>query len=272
MSCEHVCESLLESLEEPGNIPAGLRAHLEGCPACQSELEQMQETWAALGRLEGEHSNDRMRGRFYAMLAAESIGQRAPGPAPAHSQDRLFSWWTRRPVLHAGLLTATMLAGVLLGTWFGLRWKGQGELEELRAEMRSMSQIVTMSLLHHQSASERLRAIGLCEATPLDDGLVQALLRVVKDDPSANVRLAALDLLASMPARPDVRDGLIESFPHQESPPVTAAMASLLLKLDGQVAVDAVRAAADDDRLPETVRQYLRRILAEKSKAMGTGT
>ena len=221
-----------------------------------------------------EPPGERMRARFHAMLAAESAGVLLPSPAPAtrRAPGWVLSWWPVRPVLQAGLLTGTLLGGVLLGTWIGSRHEGRDEIEELRAEMRSMTRAVAMSLLEHQSASERLRAVGLCEGAPPDEELIQALLRVVDNDPSANVRLAALDVLASIPARPDVRAGLIESLPRQASPPVTAAMASLLLELDGTAAVKAVGDVASDDRLPDSVRQYLLRILAEKGKATGAGT
>lgn len=275
MRCEQVRESLVEFLGEPGEaVPDGTREHLEGCADCRDELDRMQETWATLGLMEEEPSSERMRARFYAMLAGETAGDRQHRLATATIGEAggFFSWWTRRPALQVGLLMATLVAGVLVGTWIGSRQKRFDEIDELRAEMRSMTHMVTISLLGHQSASERLRAIGFCEATPPDDELVSALLGVVKDDPSANVRLAALDVLASMPARPDVIAGLIESFPHQTAPPVTAAMASLLLKVDGKDAVTAVRAAAADEKLPDTVRQYLLRLLADSNKAKGTGT
>jgi hypothetical protein len=291
MSCDAVRAELTGLLEEPGApLPADLQAHLESCPGCRQELAEMRETWAMLGRIEEEPSSDRMRARFHEMLAGELArleADRRPAPADAESArleaDRRPAapsapasanvvWWPRRPALQAALLAAAVVAGVLVGVSMGSRRSGGGEIEALRAEMRSMTHAVTLSLLQHQSASERLRGVGLCETTPPDDELVQALLRVVDDDPSANVRLAALEVLGSLPGRPDVRDGLIASFPRQASAPVRAAMASLLLELDGQKAVDAVRAASTDEELPGTVRQYLMKILAEKAKRTGMGT
>ncbi len=276
MSCESVREALLESLGDPIDaLPGGLRGHLEGCAACREELAEMQDTWAAHGRMEEEPSSAPMRARFQAMLAGEPAGVLATAPSPAtrrRGPGGPLPWWTLRPALQAGLLAATLIVGLLLGTQIGSRQGGQDGIEELRAEMRSMTRAVTLSLLQHQSASERLRAVGLFQTAPLDEELIQALLRVVDADPSANVRLAALDVLASLPARPDVRAGLIESLPRQASPPVTAAMAALLLELNGSGSIEAVRDAARDDRLPDSVRQYLLEILAESGKATGAGT
>ena len=212
-----------------------------------------------------------MRARFHAMLAAETAGVRSTAPAP--KKGTLISFFTLRPAFQVGALAAALLIGVFLGTMIGTRQGRQDGIAELRDEMRSMTHAVTLSLLQHQSASERLRGVGLSEGTKPDEELVAALLRVVNDDPSANVRLAALDVLGSLAGRSDVRAGLIASLPHQGSPPVTAAMASLLLEMDGSGAAEAVRHAATDDKLPDSVRQYLLKILAEKNgKATGSGT
>ena len=69
-----------------------------------------------------------------------------------------------------------------------------------------------------------------------------------------------------------MRAGLIESFPRQQSPSVTAAMAAMLLEVDGSGAVEAVRRAAVDDRQPDSVRRYLLKLLAEHDQAKGSGT
>jgi HEAT repeat protein len=273
--CEQARESLVEMLGEPEtSLPEDVLAHVNACAACGIEAAEMQETARALGRLGEESSSERMRARFYTMLARESARVRPDAPAQAtrRASGGLLSGWFLRPALQAGLLIAVLLAGVLLGMRVGPRPGSTQEIEALRAEMRSMSQAVTLSLLQHPSASERLRAIALCALTPPDDAIVDALLRVVADDPSANVRLAALDVLGSVPARPGLPAELIDSFRRQASPAVMAAMASLLLKMDGADAVEAVHSAASDDRLPESVRDYLQRLLAERGKAAGAGT
>ncbi len=276
MSCDLVREYLQELLEERDEaLPGDLRRHLEVCPSCRQELAMLRDTWRTLGRIEEESSSERMRARFHAMLAHEAAAARQPGPVrePTRESVGRFPWWGLRPAFQAGLLAATLLVGVLLGTWAGSRQTGRNEIEGLRAEMRSMTRAVTLSLLQHQSASERLRGIGLSEEAPADGEMVQVLLGVVNDDPSVNVRLAALEVLASMRGRRDVVEGLLASFPHQASAPVTAAMASTLLELDGAEAADAVRAAATDDRLPDTVRQYLTTILAKRGQTRtGAGT
>jgi hypothetical protein len=274
MSCEPMRESLVALLGDPGDpLQPDLQAHLEGCAACREELARMRQTWVALGSLGEASSSERMRGRFFAMLAAESAAADAPVPvaAPRRAAREPVAWWSLRPALPAGLVAAGLLAGVGLGAWIGSRQAGQAEIEQLRAEMRTMTHLATLSLLGHQSASERLRAIGLSETTPPDEELAQALLRVVNEDPSANVRLAALDALASMSSLPEVRAGLFASFPRQESPAVTAALASLLLEVDGSDAVAVVRAAAADERLPDSLRRYLRTLLAERGRKRGAG-
>ena len=63
-----------------------------------------EETWRALGRLAEAPSSERMRRRFYAMLATESAAVDAPVPAaaPRRAVREPISWWLLRPALPAG--------------------------------------------------------------------------------------------------------------------------------------------------------------------------
>ena len=71
-------------------------------------------------------------------------------------------------------------------------------MQALRSEMLAMNRMVTLSLLQHQSASQRLRAVSLSHRGTPDTEVVGALLDVINQDDSVNVRLAALDVLAGM--------------------------------------------------------------------------
>src|SRR5438128_11544340 len=69
-------------------------------------------------------------------------------------------------------------------------------LAQLREEMSSMKQLVTLSLLQQQSASDRLRGVEWsCRLAQPDEHVLSALLRALDSDPNVNVRLAAIDAL-----------------------------------------------------------------------------
>ena len=132
--------------------------------------------------------------------------------------------------------------------------------------MQSMTRTVALSLLEHQSASERLRAVSLTQNSRQDTGLTRALMEVVNSDPSVNVRLAALDVLSQMAQRPDVRSGLIHSFTTQESPTMTVAMADVLLAMNGAASRMDVQLPSENQSLPDPVRQYLREALIKEKE------
>ena len=59
-----------------------------------------------------------------------------------------------------------------------------------------MRQMVALSLMQEQSASERLRGVSWAMPRAVDDTeVLSALLTTVNQDPNVNVRLAAVDAL-----------------------------------------------------------------------------
>jgi hypothetical protein len=117
-----------------------------------------------------------------------------------------------------------LLLGVLLGTGLTARQASNEELAELRADVETMSRAVTVSLLQHQSASERLRAVSWSRMAGGDDQVLTALLDSARTDPNVNVRLAAVDALAGYADQGDVRTRLIDALEVEESPLVQLAV------------------------------------------------
>lgn len=137
------------------------------------------------------------------------------------------------------------------------------EIERLSAEVDSINRSASLSLLHHPSASERLRAVSWgsrsLATNEIDDRIVEALLDSVRNDPNVNVRLAALDALALQVESPAVRAGLIDMLPRQESPMLQVALVEILNRQNGQ-ASEAIEDFLEQEDLDAEVRlqiQYL---------------
>jgi hypothetical protein len=264
MNCEQVSEHLLQRIQgqlaEPTLVE--LQEHLGICRTCRYEAEEIQAMWALLGQLGEERSNEKVRARFYAML--DSYQQEAERRKQRVGLlEWIESWWPRRPAIQAGLALATLVLGVLFGWQLGGGSRGGAELQSLRNEVQTMTQAVTLSLLQHQSASERLRAVSLSQASRQDAEIARALLHAVNHDSNVNVRLAAVDVLAEMVQRTDVRQGLIEALPRQTSPTMQVALADVLAAVNGPRSEAVIREVLEREELLDVVREHLEEVLSQ---------
>ena len=118
-----------------------------------------------------------------------------------------------------------------------------------------MRQMVTLSLLQQQSASERLKGVsftGLIEQPGSEVTL--ALLDTLMHDPNVNVRLATIDALKRFAAGENVRRGAIEALNRQTSPLVQIALIDFVVDTNGRDAADTLRRLSSDPMLDQAVR------------------
>jgi hypothetical protein len=292
MNCNDAIELLTESLAAPlsGRAAADLTAHLAACDACRAEAAAMRRIWEELERLPDEVPGEEMRQRFTASLApylepARGRGLSGPAGGPRRAFDRLGAglegwlerWLPRRPLAQAGLAAATLAMGVLIGSGhgIGLPWgtraggaagEPRGEIGALRDEVRSLSRLVTLSLLKQDSASERLRGVSFGrQAATGDDRVLQALLDTLRHDPDVNVRLAAVDALAPALGQSAVHDQLLQEVGKQRSPMVQIALIDLLLARDRAGSRQQLLDLTASPSLDATVRGYLQTRLHQVS-------
>ncbi len=285
MNCKEFSIRWLDCLEE-GVEPrdgSALREHLDRCPACREEALDLERLWRRLPEADpaltaapapSARLSARMRRRFRASLAAvleasEEGGEPIPFSErpeasellePSEAGGRLL-----RGPWHRGLgfaLAATLAVGAGLGFLLGSGVGARNEVGELRAEMRQVTEAVSIALMDHQAASERLRGIALADGELTRDEpdhgpvasarVIEALFERLRQDPNDNVRLAAVEALAAAIDRPDVREGLAGCLGDQESPQVQAVVLEALARADRSYVDRALSSEALDD----DVRQW----------------
>jgi hypothetical protein len=205
-----------------------------------------------------------------AAAGRRSALRRLAGRAVAGLEGNLERWLPRRALAQAALVAAALVAGVFAGAG---RWPlaggapaALGEIAGLRQEVRSLSQLVTISLLKQDSASERLRGVSFGrQAGGGDERVLGALLDTLSHDPDVNVRLAAVDALAPTVGRPMVRDQLLQEVARQSSPMVQIALIDVLLAHDRAGSSQRLLDLGADPTLDPTVRGYLRSRLHQLS-------
>lgn len=227
MNCKQADKLLMDSLmgalssEDRQNLDE----HLASCRRCSEEATGLESLWHDLGDLDQtrlEVPSEKLTRRFELALSDYATNLQDP-TRPGFSE-----WWTglwsARPAWQAAFSAALLLLGVLLGTGLTGKQPSGDEIDQLRAEVETMSRAVAVSLLQHQSASERLRAVSWSRMAGGDNDVLTALLDSARTDPNVNVRLAAVDALAAYADQGGVRSSLIDTLEVEKSPLVQLAV------------------------------------------------
>jgi HEAT repeats/Putative zinc-finger len=230
-----------------------LEAHLAGCGECSAEAGRLEMLWQDLARIPTEEPGAGLRARFYEMLRGAGAGSAA---APSAARR----WW--HAAFPAGsspalwrIAAGLALLGIGAAIGYAVRSNGS-EIAQLRGEVSTMRQLVALSLLQQQSASERLRGVSWAyRVEPSDSGVLAALLDAVNRDPNINVRLAAVDALHAFGANVLVRERVLESLENQNAPIVQVAIIDLLVDLKEGKAGPELRKLVENASIDNGVRQ-----------------
>lgn len=224
-----------------------------------THLKQLKRLFDDLGHLPQPEPPPRMRLHFQKILQKE-ISKQHPHPSGLDSSDyekpasETSSEYARNnPSKHtSGILTtswllplanrtlahplsrmaAIFLIGVLLGTMLAAPPEHREQVHQLATEVHHLREMIMITLLDHNRASERLRAVQIGMELPAPHGrIIEALLQTLNYDENINVRLAAIDALIHHAAHPEVRKGLVQSISIQKSPMVQVALADAMLAM-----------------------------------------
>jgi HEAT repeats/Putative zinc-finger len=221
-------------------------AHLASCERCRAEAEELQDMWSTLGTMPEEDPSLRMRSRFYDSL--REFRAREAGKRHAFA-------WLRHPAFQAAAAVLILAAG--LGAGYFLRGREISEVSQLRGEVDNMRQLVALSLLQQQSASDRLRGVSYAyRVEPDDSQVLSALLSTVNHDSNVDVRLAAVDAMRKFTDNPVGRNGIAQALGKQDSPLVQIAILDEIVETRDKSAAPSLRAlVANQDANPE-VKQH----------------
>lgn len=254
MICERLKEQIPEYLSGTLNESAREKflAHLEACPNCHREVEELGAVWRGLEFLPVQQPNPAMRGRFMEMMEAYQFGLEQGGRRQP-ARKWLSGLWPAAPVWQVAMSAALIVVGIAAGHFSK---GGTTEVTQLKGEVESMRQLVTLSLLQQQSPSARMRGITYSYQVERPDSQVEnALLFTVSHDSNVNVRLSAVDALQKYARVPEISRGLIEALPTQDSPLVQIALIDLLVQMNDGAAAPALQKLTTDAAVNDTVRQ-----------------
>ena len=216
------------------------------------DLEVFRELEGQLLKLETPPPSAALDRAFYRMLSAE---KRGIGGASFWS---LFSWPAFAPKL--ALASAALLAGLAAGYLLRPASPASGEqVQMLSQQVSDLQEMMMLSWLENGSATERLKAVNLTqEMSDASRKVTRALIQTLNQDENVNVRLAALEALKPYATDSSVREALIRSIAHQESPLVQMSLAELMVALQEKSAVSEFEKIVESDKTPAAVKEKLK--------------
>lgn len=228
------------------------------------ELKQMMAVVEQHDQLEVPEPSPQMDQRFYDMLHQEASQTSQANSAWWHN---LWSWLQLPQVRKLSYGFSFMVVGVFLGHYLHLlNNQSSIEAERLAIKDQQIQALTVLSLLDMPSVNKRLMAVNLASMNEQPDAaIVDALLATLQQDSNVNVRLEALEVLASYASNRSeddaIRTALAGSINYQDSPMVQIALANLMLQLNEKQAVEPIQQLLKQPELIEPVRTELNQTL-----------
>jgi uncharacterized protein (UPF0147 family) len=233
----------IEALIEQGKIQL---EDLEGLASLESQIV----------KLEVPEVPSSLDMKFHAMLRQEKGVEEG-------SWKNFFSWQRFAPRL--ALAAVTLLIGLAVGYLIHSPVQKEeqivklsNEIGDLNNEIGGLKEMMMLSLLEKESATDRLRAVSLTQdMSQASNKVTEALLQTLNNDENVNVRLAALDALRPYSKNDKVREALIRSISLQKSPLVQIALAELMVALQEKDAVKELKKILEDKETPSDIRKKI---------------
>jgi hypothetical protein len=234
-------------------LPA-FRQHLETCAECSAEMAALGGLWERLADIPVPEPSQALHARWQSTLETLAHSQETAGQKPVLRRWRLADFWPRNPVWQGAIALACLLLGLVAGTNVPRQNK---EIAKLHEEIANTREMVALSLLQQQSATERIRGVNYTgRMQTMEPEVVSALIDAVAHDANVNVRLAAIDALSKSSGNAGVLQSLTQSLPRQDSPMVQAALIDYLVDARDHRAVGMLRQlAAQPDLNPAVLER-----------------
>jgi hypothetical protein len=223
---------------------ARVEPHLQSCATCAAAYRDLAGTLVVASELEVPERDER-----YGL----EVWQRIRHDLPLQEER----WWVSWPRLaRIGAVASLIVAAFVAGRLGASPPSSDPDLAVLRHELHDLREMLALSLLQQQSATDRLRGVSASALVDQPDSqIVNALLDTLLHDPNVNVRLASVDALRRFSARPDVRQSTIRALEDPSFPLVQVAVIDFLVETKDAGAAGVLQRLSQDSTANEAVRE-----------------
>lgn len=225
---------------------------IEGGLIDLNELKDLGQLDDQMMKLNFEGPSADLDDRFYSMLSLEKRNK------TSFSWRGLFSWPELVPKL--AIASVTLFIGIGIGYLMRPSSTADGkQIESLSHQLAEMKEMMMLSMLEKESATERLRAVSLTQDfDQASEKVTGALLETLNQDVNVNVRLAALEALTPYARNSKVREALVRSISQQDSPLVQIALAELMAAQQVKSSVKELEKIMQAENTPADVRNKIK--------------
>ena len=271
MTCNEFEEILPDYVAKNSDAPqrAIAEKHMAECADCRESYA----LWNKLALLPEEQPSPSLRQRFDTMLFAYEEGRwehdKLKEQRKVVTPTGFFGDWFRMPAMQLGLAAAMLVVGILVGrTTMTKPAVEQDQIAAMRKELSDTKQLVVLSMLQQQSASERLQGVSYSmQVSQADPEITAALLHTLRHDNSVDVRLAALDSLRRYKDDMKVRKGLVDSLQTPQSPMVQIALIDAMVEMREKNALPNIKKFEETPNLNPTVKQHVQQSIDKLTRS-----
>ncbi|MBK5278129.1 MAG: HEAT repeat domain-containing protein [Bacteroidia bacterium] len=228
---------LIEQLLETGEIEL-------------TQLRELNLLDQQLLKMEAPSPSIRLDDQFYSFLADERRKQRM-----GRFSFKMPDWNTLLPRL--AFASVVLVAG-FVGGYLYSKPSQKLEVYELTQQVSELREMMIFSLLERESATDRLKAVGLTsEMDQVSVKVTAALFKTLNQDDNANVRLAALEAIKPYSKQSRVREELVRSIKRQDSPLVQIALAEFMAAIQEKKSVEELQKLLQNENTPKEVRSKI---------------
>jgi hypothetical protein len=255
-NCEHIKLYLIDFIDK--NLDEAMtneiRQHLSECKSCQAELEQNLIIFDELKKIKDEEPPKNLRANFMQTLETEKMNiQQAPVIPISRNTRKL---WLHNPFSQMAAGFAMLISGVLLGLLINNNQGNKSEIAQMHNEMDQMRQMLFLSKLDNNSASQRMQAVSYTQEmmTPNPE-IIEALVETMNTDDNLNVRLASIHALSKFSNDPDIRDELVNSLKLQDDPLLQITLINILVEIQEEKAINVMKDLMQKDETMDAVKE-----------------
>lgn len=160
--------------------------------------------------------------------------------------------WTMRIAAGFSLLVVGVIAGLLIGN----QGSNSIDVAALRQDMSEMKQIMALSQLRKESASERIMATyEIKKMDNTNDEILDALIYTFNNDDNTNVKNAAADALYKFGNHEKVRKAFINGLTTQTDPLLQIKLIDMLVGLGEKRALPKLQEVMQEENQMKVVKQ-----------------